>query len=300
MNLKIVGTGHLGVRLARLWKDMFPDATIILKTKRHDLNRTNKWKALGFDAVSEEEESNPEQSTKAPFVVFCAPPTNNANYVENVESSIKHDWDLQSTNNQKGFVFTSSGGVYAENSGGEIDENSEVSTSSERTKTLISAEQCVLQNGGDVIRFGGLYTKTRGAHNYWLSGKISESPSNPNGLINLIHYDDAARVVLKTLLKDSDCKPNSTGKLFLAGDGVPISRENICQAALKCPEYKDQAVLKLLKFTGDKNIIDGKRYNISFLQTYLDWKPVFTSFKDFMEKHYNDELDVNQFWEFEH
>ena len=50
--------------------------------------------------------------------------------------------------------------------------------------------------GGIVLRYGGLYTLVRGAANDWLSGKIQESSSAPNGLINLIHYDDAAEVVM--------------------------------------------------------------------------------------------------------
>ena len=50
--------------------------------------------------------------------------------------------------------------------------------------------------GGIVLRYGGLYTLVRGAHNFWLSGKIQESSSAPNGLINFIHYDDAAEVVM--------------------------------------------------------------------------------------------------------
>ena len=50
--------------------------------------------------------------------------------------------------------------------------------------------------GGIVLRYGGLYTLVRGGANDWLSGKIQESPSAPNGLINFIHYDDAAEVVM--------------------------------------------------------------------------------------------------------
>ena len=62
---------------------------------------------------------------------------------------------------------------------------------------ILWAEKAVLNHpGGIVFRLGGLYTLTRGAHNNWLSGKINESKSSPNGLINLIHYDDAAEAVM--------------------------------------------------------------------------------------------------------
>ena len=68
------------------------------------------------------------------------------------------------------FVFTSSGGVYSENSGGMVDEESEVASqdnlgseakksASPRTMGILRAEKAVLQHpGGIVLRLGGLYT----------------------------------------------------------------------------------------------------------------------------------------------
>ena len=38
--------------------------------------------------------------------------------------------------------------------------------------------------------------RTRGPHAFWLSGKISESKSEADGLINLVHYDDAAEAIM--------------------------------------------------------------------------------------------------------
>ena len=289
MDLKIVGAGHLGIRLAVLWKEEFPDSTVLLKTKHNDPDRKKKWESLGFEPISTEEETDSNRE-KTPFVVFCAPPTNNPMYAEDVESSIRKDWESDGGENSA-FVFTASGGVYAENNGGEIEENSEVLTSSERSKTLISAEKKVLENGGVVIRFGGLYTKTRGAHNFWLGGETSEFSSCPNGLINLVHYDDAARCVMEALLNPQHGEPDK--RLFLASDGVPISRSNICQAAVKCPYYKEKVIPK---FTGATNMVDGKRYNTSFISKALKWKPNFETFESFMNEHHEEELNVDQFW----
>ena len=62
---------------------------------------------------------------------------------------------------------------------------------------ILSAERAVLKHpGGIVLRLAALYTFGSGAHHIWLSGKIKESASNPDGLINLVHYDDAARAVV--------------------------------------------------------------------------------------------------------
>ena len=292
MNLKVVGAGHLGIRIAVLWKESFPEASVFLKTKHNVPERSAKWQSLGYVPLSEEEE-NDSNRIKAPFVVFCAPPTNNPDYAKDVETSIQKDWHSDSNEN-KAFVFTGSGGVYAENSGGVIDEDSETSSVSERSKALLSAEQSVEKFGGVTIRFGGLYTKTRGAHNFWLGDKAKEFTSSPNGLINLIHYDDAARCVISALLKSSSLGPESSKKLlFLASDGVPISRENICRAALKCPFYKEKA---MPTFSGEKSVVDGKRYNTMKIRQTLDWKPVFTSFEEFMSAHYDEEINVSQFF----
>jgi len=296
MDLKVVGAGHLGIRLALLWREKFPQSMISLKTKHYDKERSMRWSKSGFKPISSEQKE--DDRVKAPFVVFCAPPTNNPNYPEDVERSIKHDWN-NSLSEQKGsFIFTSSGGVYTENGGGTIDESSAVGkVSSSRTDTMLKTEQIVLENGGIAIRYGGLYTKCRGAHSYWLREnsssevekecrKPNEFSSCPNGLINLIHYDDAARLLLKALLHAHE----SSKKLFLASDGVPISRENICKAALRCPFYKERL---MPSFTGDASTVDGKRYDISLVSKTFNWKPKYDSFENFMVHHSDDEMDLN-------
>ena len=215
-----------------------------------------------------------------PYVIFCAPPVANPNYGKDVEKCAIVDW-----NKNGAFVFTGSGGVYVENAGGVVDEKSVTDATSERGNFLKEAEKATIDNGGIVIRFGGLYTKNRGAHNFWLKGGKSEFPSNPNGLINLIHYDDAARSVVAALNK----KPEEN-KLFLAADGVPISRLDICKAAIKCEDYKSCLIPN---FTGDPEIIDGKRYSTKLLVETLDWQPEFKSFERFMSHDSGKEMIVN-------
>ena len=69
-----------------------------------------------------------------------------------------------------------------------------------RQQGILWAEKAILNHpGGIVFRLGGLYTLKRGAHNNWLSGETSKSNSSPNGLINLIHYDDAAKAIITAL-----------------------------------------------------------------------------------------------------
>jgi len=291
-HLKIVGAGHLGLRVAVLWKQKFPDAEVYLKTRHNDPQRSAKWKSLGFNVLSSEEDNSTSSCPPrvvVPFVVFCAPPTSNPNYAELVEESIKCDYETSAANNSV-FLFTASGGVLADASGARVDESSPVSSTSERSATLLRAEEAVLKNGGVVLRFSGLYAQTRGPHNYWLSGKASEFSSRANGLINLIHYDDAANCILKVLLKLPMVEGDK--RLFLVSDGVPVSRMNICKAALKCPVYTGKV---LPAFTGDKSV-DGKMYDTSLVRRTFEWEPSFKSFEDFMENHCDDEMNIDQFW----
>ena len=283
MNLKIVGAGELGIRIAMLWKQKFPDSDVFLKTQHDDPDRSRKWRSLGFKPLSCEYEQKKNRVT-APFVVFCAPPTNNPNYVNDITESVSNDWDCNSTDG-KAFVFTGSGGVYLENSGGIVDENSEVSFASDKTKMLLSAEQTVLKNEGIVLRLGALYTKTTGAHTFWVGENKNEFSSIPGGWINLVHYDDAARCVILSLLNSNKTE---TKKLFLVSDGVPMTRQNICEAALKCNMYKNKV---MPKFNGDKDAVDGKQYNASLVSETLEWKPKFQSFETFMMNDHLEELE---------
>ncbi len=88
-------------------------------------------------------------------------------------------------------------------------------------------ERAVVDSGGTVLRLGGLYHLRRGAHNYWVCSGKSPFASSPDGLINLIHYDDAAEAVL-CALKEKPCGGEGKKRqLYLVTDGVPISRKEI-------------------------------------------------------------------------
>ena len=69
-NILIIGPGHLGARVATLWKERYPEAQITLKANRQDPDREAKWQSLGFICGSDKEEGH-----KYPNVLFSAPPT---------------------------------------------------------------------------------------------------------------------------------------------------------------------------------------------------------------------------------
>ena len=118
--LLVIGPGDLGARVATLWKEKFPDAQITLKANRNDPEREIKWKSLGFIPYKSEEDG---KFHKYQNVLFSAPPGSGdgysyANEIANAVNNFALPNGL--------FLFTSSGSVYTENSGGVVDENSNV------------------------------------------------------------------------------------------------------------------------------------------------------------------------------
>jgi nucleoside-diphosphate-sugar epimerase len=160
---------------------------------------------------------------------------------------------------------------YGGDDGETVDETSPL-TDTPRAQRLIDAEKFTHDNGGAVLRLAGLYLLERGAHNFWLmSGK--DVSGRADGIINLLHYDDAAGACMAAL------KVGAGDGIYLVSDGNPLSREGICAAALKHPMYDGKS---MPKFLGAETDSKGKIYDGSWSNEKLKWQPRYSSFEGFM------------------
>jgi hypothetical protein len=167
---------------------------------------------------------------------------------------------------------------YAASNGDIITETSPTGDASNpRTGRLIGAEQATLQAGGCVLRLAGLYDLQRGAHNYWLT-QAPEVASGPDGIINLLQYDDAAGACVAALLAEERVVEN---QVFLISDGHPLTRRQICESALKASVYQGVSMPKFAASDGKP----GKVYDGSWSNQQLQWKPKHESFDQFMASH---------------
>jgi hypothetical protein len=167
---------------------------------------------------------------------------------------------------------------YAASNGDIITETSPTGDASNpRTGRLIAAEQATLQAGGCVLRLAGLYDLQRGAHNYWLT-QAPEVASGPDGIINLLQYDDAAGACVAALLAEERVVEN---QVFLISDGHPLTRRQICESALKASVYQGVSMPKFAASDGKP----GKVYDGSWSNQQLQWKPKHESFDQFMASH---------------
>ncbi len=174
---------------------------------------------------------------------------------------------------------------YGPGNGDTVNERTPIPTStSPRSQRLIDAETNVISSGGCVLRLAGLYTLERGAHNYWIEknngGQIKGSK---DGIINLLHYDDAAGscvAALQTFEKDEGGNGEIRGKVFLISDGQPTTRCGICESALQSKRYGG---MKMPTFCEDVDTGRGKIYDGSWSNQFLSWQPTYPSFDDFMK-----------------
>lgn len=254
-------------------------------------------------------------------VVFCAPPSGFDDYALAISMVATMLWsglgeadddaDVDVDKKKKGegrgsFVFTSSGVVYGDGSGSIVDESSptvvspnesEKSGSGQSSSSSVSkdgeknpralrmlhAEHAALSVGGCALRLAGLYSLDRGAHNYWLT-KLGSSTvqGRGDGIVNLLHYEDAASAALAALQVGPGVNAR---RVFLISDGHPTTRRGICESALRHPRY---SALGMPNFAtvddeleqrggGKGKVYDGRKSNEALL-----WTPTYPSFDEFM------------------
>lgn len=256
--LLVVGAGDLGLRVARQWRTLHADAPIVCATatpKRHE-----SLAAAGFTPLLASEMRHP-----ADHVVFCAPP--GQPHVSGYADAVRTAASLARTR----FVLTSTTGVLAP--GDDVHENSPTA-STERVKMLVEAENAAVRSGkGLVIRLAGLYSLERGAHAYWC--RVGKVGAGPDGVLGLLHYEDAAGAVVAALTARRDAV---VGQRFIATDGTPVSRKEIVDAAREHPMYREFAMPEF----GEGGA--SKRLTTDFSRARLGWQPTHKSFVEFMRE----------------
>ncbi|KAK2383819.1 hypothetical protein QL285_071236 [Trifolium repens] len=246
-DLLIVGPGVLGRLVAHKWQQEIQGCQVYGQTMTTDhhneliqmnINPSLKWT---------------EATQKFPNVLYCAPPSRTADYAENIRLA------ALSWNGEGSFVFTSSSAPYDINDNGPCDEDTPVVPigRSPRVDVLLKAENVVLEFGD------------RGAHNYYLEKGIVDS--RPDHILNLIHYEDAASLLVAILNK------KFRKRIFLGCDNHPLSRQemmDLVNGSGKFSKHFD-------KFNATDGPL-GKRLNNTGTRQEVGWEPKYPSFAHFL------------------
>ena len=291
----VIGVGVLGTSLCKqlLESPQFQDWKITGITKTTNRHSEIMEEVVGssegkkqdnengrFSLTTIDEAVSSPSKKKYQHCVFCAPPSGFDDYPGAVQTAANELWG--GPDNGGVFVFTSSGGIYGpgDSTLATVTEGSPIPDpkGNPRSERLQSAEAVVKEVGGTSLRLAGLYTLERGAHNFWLMGGKPEVGGRSDGLVNLLHYDDAAGSVVAAL-QVSNPMESINGKTFLVSDGNPLTRQQICESSLKSKRY---AGMKIPVFTGTNDDPIGKLYDGSYTNKVLKWKPRYPSFDEFM------------------
>jgi nucleoside-diphosphate-sugar epimerase len=127
-------------------------------------------------------------------------------------------------------VYVSSTGVYSGNECGWVDEDSPAEPATESGRACLDAERLAAKGcdgrGLDlvIVRFSGLY----GPGRVFRRADLEQGrpiPGDPEGVLNLIHVDDAAAAVVAALDR------GVSGRVYLASDDRPVLRREYYELA---------------------------------------------------------------------
>ncbi|MGO8688374.1 MAG: SDR family oxidoreductase [Thermoguttaceae bacterium] len=153
------------------------------------------------------------------------------------------------------FILISSTGVYGDAGGEWVDEQSPCHPTHEAGRALLAAEEVLrrhpLGSQGIILRLAGLY----GPGRLPLAGLSSAEPLAvaADNLVNLIHVDDAAAVVLAA---ERRAQPPRT---YLVADGRPVPRREYLSylaelAGLAAPRFREPTAAAPPRRGGPKRV----------------------------------------------
>lgn len=269
-DLLVVGAGGLGLRVAQQWRERHPDALVACATWSNARHGTLRRE--GFIPILSSELVSTSASYRAPYVIFCAPPSRRqdiADYCRNIREA--------GVLAARSFLFTSATSVYEDTAEYTITEDSPLAKHP-RALRMRTAEYFARMSGGEktrVLRLGLLYDRNKGCHQYYFAAPPGTPVFDaPGSVYNSVHYDDAASCAIATL-EFNTYGANDGSSTFIAVDGKPITSSEMVAAVRNHPTFERFPTPIWGRHTNTK-IVDNTR-----TRTALNWTPKWNSFQEF-------------------
>ena len=219
MRRLVVGSGYLGERVARLWRDKGDEVFATTRGSRVDALSRAGLQPLTLDVMRGPLRELPVVDT----ILFA---------VGRVRGSGVSAFDihvqglgavLDARPASPGRVlYVSSTGVYGQDAGEWVDEESVCEPTREGGRASLAAEQLLRTHAqghnATILRLAGLYGGSRVP---WQSHVIGGRTiaGSPDAYVNLIHADDAARAVVAAAASAA-----AGGRVYTVSDGNPPTR----------------------------------------------------------------------------
>lgn len=217
----IFGCGYLGARVARLWRDQGDEVFVVTRSSE----RAARFTADGFRPIVADvlDPRSLHDLPAAETVLFAVgyDRTTGAAIQDVFVNGWQATLDALNEANLRRIIYISSTGVYGQTSGDAVDENSPTVPDREGGKACLAAERLLaahrLGSKGIVLRMAGLYGPGR-IPNVADIRRGEPLSVAEQGFLNLIHIDDAARIVLAA--EASEIAPRT----YVVSDGEPVER----------------------------------------------------------------------------
>lgn len=223
MSTLIVGCGYLGRRVGRL---LAQKGERVFGTVRSEA-RARELTDWGVEPVTLDvlDPRSRQQLPDADRIVYCVGFDRSAGipirevYVEGLRNILEH---LEGRGVRR-LVYASSTGVYGQDDGGWVDEDSPTLPRHESGRACLDAENLARESGRDrgigtvILRFSGLYGPGRIPRRAAVE-RGEPILGDPSKFLNLVHIDDASRATVAAL------DHSSPGRTFLVSDDRPVER----------------------------------------------------------------------------
>jgi nucleoside-diphosphate-sugar epimerase len=224
MKIAVLGCGYVGAEFARQAKAAGHEVLGVVRSEAsRDKLRAEGIAAEAFDLYAGDWALLPKQFDAVVYAASTGGGGPEA-YALAYDVGVRRALSWARVVGAQAFVFTSSTGVYRQDDGRIVDEESVVG-GAPTADAILGGEGAVLSAGfarARVLRFGGLY----GPGRHHLVDQLRRGDNVIGGrvdhFINYLHRDDAASSVLAAILAG----PNGA-RVYNVGDGHPVTKETL-------------------------------------------------------------------------
>lgn len=178
------------------------------------------------------------------------------------------------------FVYTSSTGVYAQNDGSLVTEDSPTQAATPTAEILLATEQLLLDAARErgfpaiILRLSGIYGPGRG---YWLRQFLAgEARLEEDGrrVLNMIHRDDVVGAILAALER------GQPGRVYNVSDDEPVTQRDLFAWLAHATHRPLPPPAPGMPSAARRRGLTSKRVSNARLRRELGWVPRFPTFRE--------------------
>ena len=226
MKIAVLGCGYVGAEFARQAKAAGHEVLGVVRSEAsRDKLRAEGLAAEAFDLYAGDWAMLPKQFDAVVYAASTGGGGPEA-YALAYDVGVKRALAWARGVGAEAFAFTSSTGVYRQDDGTLVDEESVVG-GAPTADAILGGERAVLSSGfskARVLRFGGLY----GPGRHHMVDQLRRGENVIGGrvdhYINYLHRDDAASSVLAALVGGP-----AGARVYNVGDGCPVTKEALAR-----------------------------------------------------------------------